>query len=101
MPEAADNSRRVDALVAEIGSTTTVVSAFDGLVGGAGAGGPRLLGQGVAANSSALTRLLVEATPWPAMSKAVPWSTEVRMIGSPSATFTPPSKSSSLSGMCP
>jgi hypothetical protein len=30
--------RRVDALVAEIGSTTTVVSAFEGLRGEAGAG---------------------------------------------------------------
>ena len=51
---------RIDALVAEIGSTTTVVSAFDGLSGGsakaaAGVGAevaraavPRLVGQGVA-----------------------------------------------------
>jgi len=59
----APHVRHIDALVAEIGSTTTVVSAFDGLVsGGAGgvgrdardaadAGRPRLLGQGVAATS--------------------------------------------------
>ena len=40
-------ARTVDALVAEIGSTTTVVSAFDGL-GGYPATEPRLLGQGVA-----------------------------------------------------
>jgi uncharacterized protein (TIGR01319 family) len=42
--------RRIDALVAEIGSTTTVVSAFDALAGG-DEQGPRLLGQGVAPTS--------------------------------------------------
>ena len=41
--------RRIDALVAEIGSTTTVVSAFDGLT--SAGEGPRLLGQGVAPTS--------------------------------------------------
>ncbi len=41
--------RRIDALVAEIGSTTTVVSAFDGLAGDGGTdAAPRLLGQGFA-----------------------------------------------------
>ena len=46
-------ARHVDALVAEIGSTTTVVSAFDGLSAEKLAAGeaPRLLGQGVAATS--------------------------------------------------
>jgi hypothetical protein len=46
-------ARPVDALVAEIGSTTTVVSAFDGLTAERLAAGetPRLLGQGVAATS--------------------------------------------------
>ena len=43
-------SRRVDVLVAEIGSTTTVVSAFDGLADWPRSQ-PRLLGQGVAATS--------------------------------------------------
>jgi len=42
----------VDALVAEIGSTTTVLSAFDGLDPGA-AGPPRLVGQGSARTSVA------------------------------------------------
>ena len=42
--------RAVDALVAEIGSTTTVVSAFDGLAEGA-SGAPRLVAQGVAPTS--------------------------------------------------
>jgi hypothetical protein len=42
--------RPVDALVAEIGSTTTVVSAFSGLAYGSPEG-PRLVGQGVAATS--------------------------------------------------
>ena len=44
--------RPVDALVAEIGSTTTVVSAFDGLREYP-ATTPRLVGQGVAATSVA------------------------------------------------
>lgn len=44
------HARPVDALVLEIGSTTTTVSAFDGLTGGTDAG-PSLLGQGVAATS--------------------------------------------------
>ncbi len=47
-------SRPIDALVAEIGSTATVVSAFGGLTGlSAAADGPRLLGQGVAATTVA------------------------------------------------
>ena len=37
------NPMKVDVLVAEIGSTTTLVSAFDGL-----AGAPRFVGQGMA-----------------------------------------------------
>ncbi len=51
--------RPIDALVAEIGSTTTVVSAFDGLaVGEAAPDGPvdavpRLIGQGIAATTVA------------------------------------------------
>ncbi len=45
-------ARPIDALVAEIGSTTTVVSAFDGL-SGYPATRPRLLGQGLAATSVA------------------------------------------------
>lgn len=44
--------RPVDALVAEIGSTTTVVSAFDGLAEGSSER-PRLLGQGFAPTSVA------------------------------------------------
>ena len=38
------------------------------------------------------------ALPLPAMSKAVPWSGEVRMKGRPSVTFTPSSKASVLKG---
>jgi hypothetical protein len=37
---------------------------------------------------SAWIRLPVSALPLPARSRAVPWSTEVRMIGRPSVTFT-------------
>jgi len=50
---AGDAARPVDALVAEIGSTTTVVSAFDGLSDESRRNGatPCLLGQGVAATS--------------------------------------------------
>ena len=55
MSDGADSPRRIDALVAEIGSTTTVVSAFDGLEPGeSGAladAGPRLLAQGFAPTS--------------------------------------------------
>lgn len=46
-------AQRIDALVFEIGSTTTVVSAFDGLSGEQDAGGPRLLAQGFAPTSVA------------------------------------------------
>ena len=49
MPE----PRPVDALVAEIGSTTTTVSAFTGLVDTLAPEGPRLLGQGLAPTSVA------------------------------------------------
>jgi len=49
---AAAGTRLVDALVAEIGSTTTVVSAFNGL-SDYPAATPRLVGQGVAATSVA------------------------------------------------
>ncbi len=45
-------SRPTDAVVVEIGSTTTVVSAFDGLAEGSAAQ-PRLLGQGFALTSVA------------------------------------------------
>jgi hypothetical protein len=44
------DARAIDALVAEIGSTTTVVSAFEGLAAGSSVP-PRLLGQGVAPTS--------------------------------------------------
>ncbi|MDZ4654873.1 MAG: glutamate mutase L, partial [Coriobacteriia bacterium] len=46
------DARRIDALVAEIGSTTTVVSAFDGLADFPHTT-PQLLGQGFAATSVA------------------------------------------------
>src|SRR5207302_489628 len=52
-----------------------------------------------AASFSAAIRLSGLATPWPAMSKAVPWSGEVRMNGSPSVTLTAPSKSSVFIGI--
>ena len=48
MPDA----RKIDALVAEVGSTTTTATAFDGL-GGWPDTEPRLLGQGVAPTSVA------------------------------------------------
>ena len=41
------------------------------------------------------------ATSLPAMSKAVPWSTDVRMIGNPSVTFTESPKASSFTGTSP
>ena len=50
------------------------------------------LGPSRAARSMASTRLASLAIPLPAMSKAVPWSTEVRMMGRPTVTLTPSSK---------
>ena len=41
------------------------------------------------AYSIALIMLSGDATPFPAISKAVPWSTDVRMMGNPSVMFTP------------
>ena len=42
----------------------------------------------VIASSTAASRLPGSALPVPAISNAVPWSTEVRMIGRPSVTLT-------------
>ena len=53
------------------------------------------------AMSMAARKLVVEAMPFQAMSKAVPWSTEVRTMGRPRAMLTPPSKSRSFEGMWP
>lgn len=50
MTPAVNGPRTIDALVAEIGSTTTVVSAFEGLAASSDVA-PRLLGQGVAPTS--------------------------------------------------
>src|SRR5215471_11763810 len=46
---------------------------------------------------------MLELSAWflPAISYAVPWSTEVRTNGSPSVRVTPPKKSSSFSGISP
>src|SRR5581483_9386107 len=52
-----------------------------------------------AASRSAAIRLAGLARPVPAMSKAVPWSGEVRMKGSPSVTLTPSSKAMVLIGI--
>src|SRR4029453_6867163 len=49
-----------------------------------------------AASLIASTRLPALALPVPARPSAVPWSTEVRMIGSPSVTLTPPPKATYL-----
>ena len=49
----------------------------------------------------AAMRLAGLARPFPAMSKAVPWSGEVRTNGRPSVTLTPSSKASVLTGMRP
>src|SRR6185312_6164503 len=52
-----------------------------------------------AASRRAATRLAALARPVPAMSKAVPWSGEVRMNGNPSVTLTASSKASVLIGI--
>ena len=54
-----------------------------------------------AANRIASVMLRLLAVPFPATSKAVPWSTDVRMKGSPTVTFTPSSNPRSLTGICP
>ena len=46
-----------------------------------------------------VNKLASLAWPEPAMSRAVPWSGEVRTNGKPSVTLTPPSKSSAFSGI--
>src|SRR5882724_13306738 len=43
--------------------------------------------------------LRASALPWPAISSAVPWSGEVRTIGSPKVTFTPSQKLRLLIGI--
>src|SRR5690606_22419796 len=53
------------------------------------------------AQETASRRLTALAFPVQAMSKAVPWSTEVRTMGRPSEMFTPVSKASILNGMWP
>ena len=51
------------------------------------------------ASFTAAMRLAGLARPFPAISKAVPWSGEVRTNGRPSVTLTPSSKASVLTGM--
>ena len=64
----------------------------------------KALGQNFLFDEQLLDRIAAIIAPgWasrcPAMPKAVPWSGEVRMIGRPSVTFTPSSKSSALIGI--
>ena len=54
-----------------------------------GAAQGRRAAQSSTASRTAARRLPASARPVPARSRAVPWSTEVRTIGSPSVTFTP------------
>src|SRR4029453_11300819 len=54
-----------------------------------------------AASLTAAIMLPGSATPLPAMSNAVPWSTEVRMIGSPIVTLTAVPNASSFTGIKP
>ena len=54
-----------------------------------------------AACRSASTMLPASARPVPAMSNAVPWSTEVRITGRPTVMLTPASMPSTLTGPCP
>ena len=48
-------------------------------------------GANAAARRMDSTRLASRAMPWPAMSNAVPWSTETRTTGRPTVMFTPSS----------
>ena len=53
------------------------------------------------ASSRACCNESVNAMPCQAMSNAVPWSTDVRMIGRPRVTLTPVSNASSFIGAWP
>jgi phosphopantothenoylcysteine decarboxylase/phosphopantothenate--cysteine ligase len=55
----------------------------------------------VAASLNACNRLRGSPVPFPAFAKSVPCSTDVRMIGSPSVTFTPCQIPSILAATCP
>jgi hypothetical protein len=46
-------------------------------------------------------RLASRATPRPAMSNAVPWSTDTRTTGRSTLMFTPSSPYTALNGACP
>src|SRR5690606_22085756 len=59
------------------------------------------LGPSRAAMRMAASREDSLAWPVPAMSKAVPWSTDVRNQGSPTVTLTPRSRWTALNGICP
>ncbi len=61
----------------------------------------RYLRASSAAWRSASMRLRSSAMPLPAMSKAVPWSTEVLTTGRPTVMFTPDSRPSTLMGPWP
>src|SRR5687768_17309233 len=54
-----------------------------------------------AASFTASNMLVGLAFPRQAISNAVPWSTDVRIIGKPRVTFTPRSKASILRGIRP
>ena len=54
-----------------------------------------------APRSIASVMLWLSALPVPATGKAVPWSTEVRIHGSPTVTLTPVAKPRTLMGICP
>src|SRR5690606_2536000 len=53
----------------------------------------------LSASRMAARKLAVEPLPLPAISKAVPWSGEVRTIGRPSVTFTAASNATVLIGI--
>jgi hypothetical protein len=60
-----------------------------------------LRGASSAACRNASTRLRSSARPKPAMSNAVPWSTDVRTTGRPTVMFTPASSPSTFTGPWP
>src|SRR5690606_16314591 len=62
---------------------------------------PRALRASSRPTRSAASRLSGRARPVPASGSAVPWSTDVRTIGSPSVTFTTSPNATALSGARP
>ena len=84
-----------------LGATAGLPSSAENTVGQANRGTPQFTTDRALATRSASIMLPVSARRRQAMSKAVPWATLVRMIGSPKVTFTARCMPNSFRAMCP